>query len=108
MTYLGLLHGAVGIQYFVRSQGVFPDPAAWGEIRMMAMEVRVLTPALTGGRPVHATVSDPSQCALNNCTSSVVVRAWADRDSSIVVVAANAATVASPACPVKYIPERLR
>jgi hypothetical protein len=45
MTYLGLLSGAKAIQYFVRAVNSFPyAPAAWGEIRMIAAEVRVLTP----------------------------------------------------------------
>ena len=108
MTYLGLIHGAKAIQYFVRSQGIFPAPAAWSEIRMVAQEVRVLTPALLGGKPVEANVSDASVCANANantsgCASDVVVKAWVDRDGSIVVIAANTATVSGPVCYVEFV-----
>jgi len=106
MTYLGLLHGAKAIQYFVRSQGIFPAPAAWSEIRIMAQEIRVLTPALLGGHEVEASVSAAKLCSVPStsaCADGVVVKAWADRDGSIVVVAANTATSSGPACHVDFI-----
>lgn len=48
MTYLGLLHGARGIQYFIRSPRInFPkSPAMWGECSRLALETAELTPAL--------------------------------------------------------------
>jgi len=99
MTYLGLLNGAKAIQYFVRSVGVFPAPAAWGEIRAVAMEVRELTPALIGGRPVKASASDVSD---GTCASSIVVKAWEDRDDSIVVIAANTMNNEGEPCRVRF------
>jgi hypothetical protein len=106
MTYLGLLHGAKAIQYFVRSQGIFPAPAAWSEIRMVAQEIRVLTPALLWGKAVEASVSDAKLCpfpSTSGCASGVTVKAWTDRDGSIVVVAANTATDPGPACMVDFV-----
>merc|ERR1711966_323961 len=57
MTYIGLMSNVVGIQYFVRNPAqMFPyAPAAWSEIRKIANEVRVLTPALLGGKSVSIT-----------------------------------------------------
>lgn len=48
MTYLALLHGARGIQYFIRSPRInFPkSPAMWGECSRLALETAELTPAL--------------------------------------------------------------
>jgi len=48
MTYLAVLHGATGIQYFIRRPPM-NNPftgALWGEIRRMACEIRELTPVL--------------------------------------------------------------
>ena len=40
MTYLAIIEGASGIQYFVRSAPIiFPPPNAWSEIHRMALEV---------------------------------------------------------------------
>jgi hypothetical protein len=51
MAYLALVHGAVGLQYFVRAPDcVFPQsPSAWQEVRRVALEVAELTPAITSG-----------------------------------------------------------
>ena len=103
MTYIGLLHGAIGIQYFVRSEGIFPAPAAWSEIRIMAQEVRVLTPALLDGDPVPVSTADSRRCSSGGCASSVIAKAWTDRDGSIVVVAANTATSAGPPCSTDFV-----
>lgn len=53
MTYLGLVKGAAGIQYFIR-KGPNATPksqATWGECGAMAQELIALTPALTSGQP---------------------------------------------------------
>lgn len=53
MTYLAIVHGATGIQYFIRRppwNNPFV-PALWGEIRRMAAEIRQLTPVLLSHEP---------------------------------------------------------
>ena len=83
MTYLGLMSGSKAIQYFVRSpEAGFPyAPAAWSEIRKVAAEVRVLTPALLGGEPISVKTTS-TMCTLH-------AGGWKDRDGSIVVIVAN-------------------
>ncbi len=53
MTYLSIVHGATGIQYFIRRPpGGNPFvPALWGEIRRMAQEIKELTPVLLSHDP---------------------------------------------------------
>jgi hypothetical protein len=48
MTYLSLIHGARGIQYFIRWPRInFPkSPIMWGECGRLALETAELTPAL--------------------------------------------------------------
>ena len=96
MTYLGLMSGAVAIQYFVRSpEAGFPyAPAAWSEIRKVAAETRVLTPAILGGKPVAvkaAVAAATAQCTLET-------KGWSDRDGSILVIVANLENNDGPAC----------
>ena len=52
MAYLGLIHGAIGLQYFAREPAeVFPNsPSAWNEVRRVALEVAELSPAIAGGQ----------------------------------------------------------
>lgn len=78
---------------------------------MIADEVRVLTPALLGGKPVAASVAPDTksdgelQCADASTAAAaeaVVVKAWADRDGSIVVVAANTANADGPTTNVAF------
>ncbi len=104
-------------QYFVRNpEGMFPyAPAAWSEIRIIANEVRVLTPALLGGKPVPASVSTPSaavsvdeaDCAhvtmvTTTAVEAIVVKAWVDRDGTVVVVAANTENADGPTANVVF------
>lgn len=104
-------------QYFVRNpEGQFPyAPAAWSEIRIIANEVRVLTPALLGGKPVPASVSTPpakasvdaAECAqvttvATAAAAATVVKAWVDRDGTVVVVAANTVNADGPTANVVF------
>ena len=52
MTYLALIHGATGIQYFIRRPpAVNPNsPDLWSECRRLMFELGQLTPALAGER----------------------------------------------------------
>jgi hypothetical protein len=52
MTYLALIHGATGIQYFIRRPpAVNPNsPDLWSECRRLMFELSQLTPALAGER----------------------------------------------------------
>ncbi|NOY79919.1 MAG: hypothetical protein GXP31_02825 [Kiritimatiellaeota bacterium] len=71
MTYLAILHGATGIQYFIRRPPM-NNPftgALWGEIRRMACEVRELTPVLLSLEPRPTAVVDTA-------TGSVEAAAW--------------------------------
>lgn len=53
MTYLGVVNGAAGIQYFIRKglNAVPKSQATWGECGTIAQELMALTPALTSGQP---------------------------------------------------------
>ena len=74
MTYLGLIHGATGIQYFVRNPpNAFPYAAsAWNEIRQISMEVFELTPALLNQRLNEYNRTDAND--------AVQIGVWLDRD----------------------------
>ena len=77
MAYLGLVHGAVGWQYFVRSAPVsFPyAAAAWSEVRQVAAEIAELTPAvLSGVKAPSLTIAHPLQS-----------RAWQDHNGTVYV-----------------------
>ena len=71
MTYLALVHGARGIQYFIRSPRVsFPkSPIMWSECGTLALETAELTPALTSDEPppkVTSSVDTVHACALRD------------------------------------------
>ena len=110
MTYLSVLTGAVGIQYFIRrsvcahqavqllissllllstahtltplhSPGKFPyAPTAWSECRRLALEIRELSSAILSGRPQLEV--HPS------VTSGVLAVGWGERVEGAYVVAA--------------------
>ena len=109
MTYLSVLTGAVGIQYFIRrsvcadqavqllitcssfplhiltpllySPGMFPyAPTAWSECRRLALEIRELSSAILSGRPQVEV--HPS------VTSGVLAAGWGERVEGAYVVAA--------------------
>ncbi len=89
MTYLAIVHGATGIQYFIRRppwNNPFV-PALWAEIQRMAQEIKELTPALLSqdARP-QVTVARPGE--------EVHAAAWAYRGRAC-IIAAN--TQADPA-----------
>jgi hypothetical protein len=72
MTYLALLHGARGIQYFIRSPRInFPkSPVMWGECGRLALETAELTPAL---------LSIEKAPAVTSSLPAVQARAYLDR-----------------------------
>ncbi len=62
MTYLGLIHNASGIQYFIRKglNGSPKSQATWGECGAVAQEIMELLPSLVYGQPAPpALVSRP-------------------------------------------------
>ena len=81
MTYLGLIHGATGIQYFIRRPpiGNPKSPVLWSECRTIAMECAQLAPAVLSSESAPKATCEPS---------SVHVRAFADR-GMLFVIAAN-------------------
>eukprot|EP00939_MAST-03C_sp_MAST-3C-sp1_P000398 g398.t1 len=83
MTYLSVIHGAVGVQYFVRSAPVgFPYAAsAWSEIRKVSTELFEIAPAILNKRFANVTVTSSND--------AVHVAVFQDRDGSVVVLAAN-------------------
>eukprot|EP00656_Telonema_subtile_P004886 TRINITY_DN1222_c0_g1_i1.p1 TRINITY_DN1222_c0_g1~~TRINITY_DN1222_c0_g1_i1.p1 ORF type:complete len:603 (-),score=99.91 TRINITY_DN1222_c0_g1_i1:100-1908(-) len=85
MTYIGLMHGVVAIQYFVRERGVFPMPNAWSEIRKLAAEVKELTPSLLSGVAVPVVVQNSS----GGLKCDVHAAGFRDRDGSVVVLVAS-------------------
>jgi len=54
MTWMAVVEGATGIQYFVRKgpNGFPKSSATWGECGKMAMEIQEIMPYLTKGEPV--------------------------------------------------------
>ena len=59
MTYLGVINGAAGIQYFIR-KGPNATPksqAMWGECGAIAQEMMAITPVLSSGLPAPAIFS---------------------------------------------------
>jgi len=81
MTYLGLIQGATGIQYFVRHglNGFPKSTSTWAECGRMALEVAELTPAL---------LSREARPAVTTSAESVRAAAWRDR-GRIVILAVN-------------------
>ena len=67
MTYLAIVHGATGIQYFIRRPPM-NNPfvgALWGEIRAMASEIRELTPVLLSPEPPPDVTPVPVDASLH-------------------------------------------
>ncbi|MCD6347526.1 MAG: beta-galactosidase [Bacteroidales bacterium] len=62
MTWLSIVEGATGIQYFVRhGQNGFPkSTATWGECGKMALEVQEILPFLTSGMSINA-ITTPTE-----------------------------------------------
>eukprot|EP01048_Picozoa_sp_COSAG05_P024614 COSAG05_NODE_5869_length_1069_cov_1.519588_1_plen_293_part_10 len=83
VSYAAVVHGATGLQYFVRSEpNVHPSSVRlWNEVRAVAMELTVLTPWLLS----HETSPQITFYSDNN---SVHVRAWLRR-GSLVFLAVN-------------------
>ncbi|UCH34152.1 MAG: hypothetical protein JSV65_16665 [Armatimonadota bacterium] len=83
MTYLALVHGATGIQYFIRRPPIGNpiSPSLWSECRRLALEAQELTPVLLSTEPAPAVTTE---------VESVHVAAWRWR-GSVYVIAVNAA-----------------
>jgi hypothetical protein len=81
MTYLGLIHGATGIQYFVRHglNGFPKSTSMWAECGRMALEVAELTPAL---------LSHEERPGVKAAPDVIHAAAWHDR-GMITVLAVN-------------------
>jgi hypothetical protein len=81
MTYLGVMQGATGVQYFIRDgmNGFPKSAAAWAECALCAVEVAQLTPDLLSVEPRPAVVAEPA-------TVRVTAR---QRDGLVTVIAAN-------------------
>lgn len=60
MTYMAVIHGATGIQYFIRNGlNSFPkSTATWDECGAMALEIAELTPDILSPHPVPELVAD--------------------------------------------------
>lgn len=81
MTYLGLIGGAHGIQYFVRRPvvGSPTSPDLWSECRRLMLELSQLTPALTSPEP---------QPQVTASQTEVSAAAYAER-GAVTILAAN-------------------
>ncbi|MGQ9455434.1 MAG: hypothetical protein ACUVRI_10940 [Armatimonadota bacterium] len=62
MTYLGIIHGATGIQYFIRRPplGNPKSPVVWSECRTLAMECAQLAPAILSRESAPELTCEPS------------------------------------------------
>ncbi|NUP99212.1 MAG: hypothetical protein HUU35_05060, partial [Armatimonadetes bacterium] len=82
MTYLALIHGATGIQYFIRERAhVRPLPLLLNEVRALAAEAAELSPALLSRLP---------RPAVRGGSAEVHAAAWRTAEG-IYVLAANTA-----------------
>jgi hypothetical protein len=81
MTWMALIHGARGIQYFIRKGlNSFPKSLiAWDECGQIALETAELTPWFAEGREVTG---------LRSGQANVRVKGW-EKDSTLVVVCIN-------------------
>ncbi len=89
MTYLGIVHGSTGIQYFIRHglNGFPKSTSMWAECGRMALEVAELTPALLS-HEARPGITCPAQ--------GVEVAAWRDR-GVVIAVAVNTENAPRPA-----------
>ena len=94
MTYLGVMEGATGVQYFIRNgmNGFPKSTAAWAECALCAVEVTQLTPDLLSIERRPAVTAEPA-------TVRVTAR---QRDGLVTVIAAN--TRKAPAAMVVRLP----
>lgn len=98
MTWLSVLAGARGVQYFVRNglNGFPKSVAAWNECGEIAMEIADLTPFLTSGLiGPSTTVTDPA----------VRVKTYRDSQGNIALVAVNSGNNPT-VCSVRFEPFR--
>ena len=81
MTYLALIHGATGIQYFIRRAPIGNpiSPSLWSECRRLSLEAAELTPWLLSTEVKPRVASD---------SGAVHVAAWRHR-GDILILAAN-------------------
>ena len=81
MTYLGIVRGATGMQYFIRHglNGFPKSPVMWSACSQAALEVAALTPTL---------LSHEARPMVISSLESVVAAAWRDR-GMITVIAVN-------------------
>lgn len=81
MTYLTMIHGATGVQYFVRRPpiGNPGSPVVWSECRTLAMEISQLAPAILSQEPAPKVTCDQPQ---------IESRAFLDR-GMLFLIAAN-------------------
>lgn len=80
MTYLALIHGATGVQYFIRRPRISKpnSPDLWNECRRLLLEVSQLTPALCspeGAPAVSASAPDVHLAAFRERGSVTVLAA---------------------------------
>jgi hypothetical protein len=89
MATLGLIHGAAGVQWFMRvpPNGGPYAPSAWSEARQMALEVADITPALTSGRQSRQNTT--RLFAVSPAT--VDYAAWREPGGSVLLIVANTA-----------------
>lgn len=85
MTYLPVIHGATGIQYFIRhGMNGFPkSTSTWAECGRLALELAELAPALFSEEPRPEVTCSPA---------TVEAAAWQDR-GMVTVLAANTQNV---------------
>ena len=81
MTYLALIHGATGIQYFVRRAPIGNPiaPSLWSECRRLALEGQELAPELLSPEP---------RPVVESSVPAVHAAAWR-REGVLTIVAAN-------------------
>ena len=78
MTYLALIHGVRGIQYFIRTPESLTTPWMWAACREVAMESTLLGSSLISGEP---------EPGVKSSVSTVHAAAWRDRGLVTVLVA---------------------
>lgn len=98
MTYLALINGARGIQYFIREglNGFPKSTETWNEAGKIALETAELTPYYSGGRDIGPITADKK---------NIRVKAFYN-DSTLVVICVN--TLNQPFAFTVSLPDTLR
>ena len=94
MSYLAVIHGASGIQYFARGLKYPVSSESWNECRRVAVEMQELSSILVNGQTINVQTFDTSlHCTawreVSNVTTTVIMCANAENYAKPLLVSTN-------------------